>query len=127
MPDHEPKRLGAIPGFRPTRLPDGAWGAVLSDAYAAYLPAELVGRRIVVPDRRRRSWTAAVLEVVERCETSVIVRDSGRYAAPNRCSARRPADLFQALALNYLRRRASRHGPGTKAWRDWRRARRLTP
>ena len=82
MPDHAP-RLGAIPGFRPEKLPGGAWGSVLTDAYAAYVPAELVGRRIVVTDRRRRSWTATVLEVVERSETRILVRDSGRYASPD--------------------------------------------
>ena len=105
MPDHAPKRLGAIPGFRPVKLPDGAWGSVLSDAYAAYLPAELVGRRIVVTDRRR-SWTATVLAVVERSETSVIVRDSGRYAAPKRAGEgngtpeepRPPCELDSTLA-----------------------------
>ena len=86
MPDHAPKRVGAIPGFRPAKLPDGAWGSVLTDAYAAYLPSELVGRRIVVTDRRRRSWTATVLEVVDRSADRVLVRDSGRYtkASPQR-------------------------------------------
>ena len=65
----------AIPGWHPAKLPDGKWGARTYDA----VPHELAGRKIVVTDRRGRSWTATVLEVVERNLPLVLVRDSGRY------------------------------------------------
>lgn len=73
QPSHPPP--GAIPGWHPSRLPDGKWGARTYDA----VPHELVGRKIIVTDRRGRHWTATVLEVVERSDSHVLVRDSGRY------------------------------------------------
>ena len=72
-----PADLPALPWWRPAKLPDGGWGA-RNDA-AAVLPAALTGRRIVVTDRRRHSWTATVLEVIERTPEYVLVRDTPRY------------------------------------------------
>ena len=59
-----PADLPALPGWRPAKLPDGGWGAC-NDA-AAVLPSALTGRRIVVTDRLRRSWTTTVREIIER-------------------------------------------------------------
>ena len=72
-----PADLPALPGWRPAKLPDGSWGA-RNDA-AAVLPAALTGRRIVIPDRRRHSWTAVVLAIIERTPEYVLVRDTPRY------------------------------------------------
>ena len=66
-----------LPGWRPTKLPDGGWGA-RNDA-AAVLRAALTGRRIVVTDRLRHSWTATVLEIIERTPEYVLVRDTPRH------------------------------------------------
>lgn len=73
-------RLPVLTGWRPAKLPDGDWGA-RHDA-AGVLPSGLVGRRIVVTDRKGRAWTAVVLEVVERTEDSVLVRDTPRFQPP---------------------------------------------
>jgi len=77
-----PPRTGlpVLTGWRPAKLPDGNWGAC-HDA-ASLLPSTLVGRRIVVTDRKGRAWTAVVLEVVERTEDSVLVRDTPRFQPP---------------------------------------------
>ena len=72
-----PADLPVIPWWRPAKLPDGTWGA-RNDA-ADVLPAALIGRRIVVTDRRRHGWTATVLEVIERTPEYVLVRDTPRY------------------------------------------------
>ena len=72
--------LPVLTGWQPAKLPDGKWGA-RHDA-ASVLPSRLVGRRIVVTDRKGRAWTAVVLEVVERTEDSVLVRDTPRFEPP---------------------------------------------
>lgn len=64
-------------GWRPVKLPDGTWGA--EHGASSLLPPALVNRRIVVTDRKRRSWTSEILEVVERTEDSVLVRDQARF------------------------------------------------
>ena len=71
------RRENALVGFRPDKLQDGSWGA-RHDA-PELLPPDLVGRRIVVTDRRRRSWTSQVLQVVERTPDTLLVRDASRY------------------------------------------------
>lgn len=72
-----PADLPAIPWWRPNKLPDGSWGA-RHDA-PDVLPADLIGRRIIVTDRWRHGWIATVLEVIERTPEYVLVRDTPRY------------------------------------------------
>ena len=72
-----PADLPVIPWWRPAKLPDGTWGA--RNDTANVLPADLIGRRIVVTDRGRHGWTATVLEVIERTPEYVLVRDTPRY------------------------------------------------
>ena len=62
-----------IPGFKPMSLPDQTWGARFVGDTSS-LPAELVGRRIIVTRSGRDSWTATVLEVVERTPRRILVR-----------------------------------------------------
>ena len=90
LPAHEfdaRRAQPALVGWRPDPLPGGCWGA----RYDApdLLPADLVGRRIVVTDKRGRSWTSEVLEVVERTLDSVLVRDKSRYVRRRREGAAR--------------------------------------
>lgn len=74
---------GALVGFRPAKLPGGGWGSVLDGPRADALPAELAGCQIVVTDRSKRSWTAEVLEIVQREKGRLLVRDTGRpHASP---------------------------------------------
>ena len=75
----------ALVGWWPDPLPGGGWGA-RHDA-AELLPADLVGRRIVVTDKRGRSWTSEVLEVVERTADAVLARDKSRYVRRRRPDA----------------------------------------
>ena len=88
LPAHESDARRAQPalvGWRPDPLTGGRWGA-RHDA-AELLPADLVGRRIVVTDKRGRSWTSEVLEVVERTLDTVLVRDKSRYVRRRRPDA----------------------------------------
>ena len=62
-----------IPGFKPKTLPDQSWGARFTGDPSS-LPAELVGRRILVTRGAGDSWTATVLEVVERTPRRLLVR-----------------------------------------------------
>ena len=66
-----------LTGWRPVKLPDGTWGA--EHGASSLLPSALVNRRIVVTDRKRRSWTSEILEVVERTDEWVVVRDKARF------------------------------------------------
>ena len=77
---HDPDAQRAMPclvGWYPVKLPDDTWGA--HHGAPAILPSDLVNRRIVVTDRKRRSWTTEVLDVVERTGDSVVVRDKARW------------------------------------------------
>ena len=65
-------RDDSIPGWHPKKLPDGSWGAAFSGDTAA-LP-ELVGLPITVTPRNGKSWTATVIEVIERTDHRVHVR-----------------------------------------------------
>ena len=62
-----------LPGWNPKKLPDGSWGAAFSGDTAA-LPDELVGLPITVTPRNGKSWTATVIEVIERTDHCVHVR-----------------------------------------------------
>ena len=61
-----------LPGWHPKKLPDGSWGAAFTGDTAA-LP-ELVGLPITVTPRNGKSWTATVIEVIERTDHRVHVR-----------------------------------------------------
>ena len=65
----------------PHKLPEGTWGAACSGAAAGQLPAQLMGREIVVKDRAGLSWPSRVLQVLERDDSHVLVRDTGRPAS----------------------------------------------
>ena len=71
------RRKPCLIGWHPARLPDGTWGS-RHDA-AALLPQQLLGRRIVVEARKNRKWTSEILEVVERTDEAVLVRDGKPY------------------------------------------------
>ena len=60
-----------IPGWKPKRH-QGAWAAIY-EGDASSLPAELVGRRIVVSPTSRESWIATVLEVLKRTDRLILV------------------------------------------------------
>ena len=77
-------------GWFPSRLPNGEWGS-RHDA-PAVLPDQLVGRRIVVQARKNRQWTSEILEVVERDENSVLVRDGKPYQTITDADRQRAAD-----------------------------------
>ena len=72
-----------IPGWHPSRLPDGSWGAIFRGKTAP-LPDNLVGIPIAVRTSVGTSWAATVLEVLERSERRVLVRHSGKPSKENR-------------------------------------------
>ena len=72
-----------IPGWKPSLLPDDSWGAIFRGKTAA-LPHNLVGVPIAVRTSVGASWTATVLEVLERSERRVLVRHSGKPSKENR-------------------------------------------
>lgn len=81
--NHEFSSPDPIPGWHPSKLPDGSWGAVFHGNSSA-LPDNLVGVLIAVRTSVGTSWTATVLEVIERSERSVRVRHSGKPSKENR-------------------------------------------
>ena len=78
-----PGPIDAIPGWHPSKLPDGSWGAIFRGK-AASLPDNLVGVPIAVRTSVGACWTATVLEVLERSERRVRVRHSGQPSKENR-------------------------------------------
>ena len=68
-----PAAMEPIPGFKPKTLPDQTWGARFVGDTSS-LPHVLVGRRIIVTRTGGDSWTATVLEVVERSPRRILVR-----------------------------------------------------
>ena len=68
-----PAAFEPIPGFKPKTLPDQTWGARFVGDTSS-LPHVLVGRRIIVTRSGGDSWTATVLEVVERSPRRLLVR-----------------------------------------------------
>ena len=71
-------RKTAITGWRPRRLPGDQWGALLEGPGVAGLPDDLTGTPIVVTDKRGESWTTTLTEVVERTDTTITVKNTGR-------------------------------------------------
>ena len=65
-------------GWRPARIPGTGWGSACDSP--AGLPAELVGLPIEVQPRQGPPWIATVLEVIQRDDDRILVRDTGRPA-----------------------------------------------
>ena len=68
---------GPIPGWSPSKLEDGSWGARLKGDTRA-LPDDLVGQVIEITTKGGDSWTATVVEVIHWGNESVRVRHSGK-------------------------------------------------
>ena len=79
VPEPDPQKT-PIEGWRPRRLPGDQWGARLEGPGVAALPDDnqLPGTPIVVTDKRGESWTTTLTEVVERTDTTIVVKNSGR-------------------------------------------------
>ena len=72
-----------LPGWHPYKIPGtNQWGSEFKGDTST-LPDELVGLHILVTTKRQKSWTVAVLEVLERDAGRILVRDSGRPAKVN--------------------------------------------
>ena len=69
-----------IEGWKPRRLSDGDWGAILEDERVAELPDNdhLLGFPIIVTSSKGDSWDTTIDEVVSRTESSIVIRTSGR-------------------------------------------------
>lgn len=65
-----------IPGWHPSKLPDGSWGS-LFEGDTTSLPDDLVGLRITVQPRSGEAWDATITEVIKRSEHQILVRRSG--------------------------------------------------
>lgn len=78
-PETEPQKT-TIEGWRPRRLPGDNWGAVIEGPRVAELPDNdnLPGTPIVVTDKRDESWSTTITEVVDRTDTIIVVKNSGR-------------------------------------------------
>ena len=81
VPDSEPdpppdRPASPLPGWRP-RKHQGAWCS-LWEGDTRTFPADLVGQVIEVTTQAGKTWQATVLEEIERTETHVLVRDSGK-------------------------------------------------
>ena len=75
--ERERERPTPLRRWSPYKLEDGSWGSsYLGDT--GKLPKNLVGCSIEITTRRGDSWTATVLEIVERREDFALVRDSGK-------------------------------------------------
>ena len=79
VPEPDPQKT-PIEGWRPRRLPGDQWGARLEGPGVAALPDDnqLPGTPIVVTDKWGESWTTTLTEVVERTDTTIVVKNSGR-------------------------------------------------
>ena len=79
IPEPDPQKM-PIEGWRPRKLPDDQWGAMLEGPRVAGLPDDnqLPGTPIVVTDKRGESWTTTLTEVVDRTDDTIVVRNSGR-------------------------------------------------
>ena len=76
-PPPPPTRLSSpIPGWRP-RTHQDAWCSLWEGDTRA-LPADLVGQVIEIETQTDGTFQASVLEEIERTETHVLVRDSGK-------------------------------------------------
>ena len=75
-----PPQKTPIEGWKPWRLPGDTWGAILTGSRVAELPDNdrLFGTPILVTDKRDESWTTTLTVVVERTDTTIVVKNSGR-------------------------------------------------
>ena len=66
--------------WKPRRIDEDTWGAVTGPPGVAELPDndDLPGTQIIVTDRRGESWSTTITEVVERTDTNIVVKTSGR-------------------------------------------------
>lgn len=69
-----PATAAPLPGWKPTRLPDGDWGCLYTGPDPNNLPQNLAGLAISVRPRSGDAWNATVAEVVERSSDRVLVR-----------------------------------------------------
>lgn len=82
VPDSDPELpppallSSPIPGWRP-RKHQGAWCS-LWEGDTRTLPDDLVDQVIEVETQADGTWQTSVLEEIERTETHVLVRDSGK-------------------------------------------------
>ena len=67
-------------GWKPCKV-GGRWCSALEGPAVSSLPDDPRGSLIAVSDRSGNSWTATVIDVVERSELRAVVRDSGRPPA----------------------------------------------
>ena len=65
-----------IPGWRPWKY-QGDWCSLWEGDTRA-LPADLMDQVIVIETQTDGTWQASVVEEIERTETHVLVRDSGK-------------------------------------------------
>lgn len=65
-------------GWRPKKLPDGAWGAAFSDPAGKTLPDPLLGASIVVTTRKGDEWSTKITEVVGKNDAEILVRTEER-------------------------------------------------
>ena len=65
---------------KPRRIDEDTWGAFTGTPGIAELPDndDLPGTQIIVTDRRGESWSTTITEVVERTDTNIVVKTSGR-------------------------------------------------
>ena len=66
--------------WKPRRIDEGTWGAATESPGVAELPEndDLPGTQIIVTDRRGESWPTTITEVVNRTDTTIVVKTSGR-------------------------------------------------
>ena len=77
-PSPEPKTPpGTIPGWSPYSLGKDTWGSCWRGV-TRKLPGKLLGRSIQITTRKGDSWISTIVEVIERREDFVLVRDSGK-------------------------------------------------
>ena len=80
-PEPDPQKT-TIEEWTPRRLtgPGDPWGAALVGPSVAELPDndKLCGTPIRVTDKRGESWPTTITEVVERTDTTIVVKNSGR-------------------------------------------------
>lgn len=77
VPPSPPALLSSpIPGWRPRKYQEDWCSLWEGDTRA--LPDDLVGQVIVIETQSGETWQASVLEEIERTETHILVRDSGK-------------------------------------------------
>ena len=79
----EPTEGGPIRGWVPRKVAqDGTWGAALVKPADMDLPANLVGREILVTSRKGVRWSTEITEVVEKSDDRILVCTGSRRDIP---------------------------------------------